>query len=310
MIKVHLDTDFGGDIDDLCALALLLKWPGVEITGVTTASDEGGRRAGYARYALRLAGREGIPVAAGTDVDQFPFRWRPTYYAESAYWPEPVAPAPGPVEDAIELMRRSIEAGAVLAGIGPMTNFALLERRYPGLLGQTRLYQMGGYMFPVPSGFPQWGNDWDYNLQMDPLAAGTIIEKYDCTLVPLSVTAQTALRRSYLPGLHASGPLGALIARQAEAFAVDEGFEEKYGRTHPGLPDDLINFQHDPLACAVALGWEGVTIEEIPLSLEIEDGWLHERVDPTGVRRRVVTAVDGPAFSEVWYHLFWNSDVT
>ncbi len=36
-VKVHLDTDLGGDIDDLCALALLLRWPeGVQLTGVTT----------------------------------------------------------------------------------------------------------------------------------------------------------------------------------------------------------------------------------------------------------------------------------
>ena len=27
MAKIHLDTDLGGDIDDLCALAMLLKWP-------------------------------------------------------------------------------------------------------------------------------------------------------------------------------------------------------------------------------------------------------------------------------------------
>jgi len=42
MTKVHLDTDLGGDIDDLCALALLLRWPGVEITGITTVIDDGG----------------------------------------------------------------------------------------------------------------------------------------------------------------------------------------------------------------------------------------------------------------------------
>ena len=36
MLKVHLDTDLGGDSDDLCALAMLLKWPNVQITGITT----------------------------------------------------------------------------------------------------------------------------------------------------------------------------------------------------------------------------------------------------------------------------------
>jgi len=29
MRKVHLDTDLGGDIDDLCTLAMVLNWPAI-----------------------------------------------------------------------------------------------------------------------------------------------------------------------------------------------------------------------------------------------------------------------------------------
>ena len=64
MPKIHLDTDIGGDMDDLCALAMLLKWPDLEITGVTPVSEEQGRGAGYAHYVLDLVGPmslEGIP---------------------------------------------------------------------------------------------------------------------------------------------------------------------------------------------------------------------------------------------------------
>lgn len=46
-MKLHLDTDIGGDLDDLCALALLLKTPDLAITGVTTTAETNGRRAGY-----------------------------------------------------------------------------------------------------------------------------------------------------------------------------------------------------------------------------------------------------------------------
>ena len=45
MVKLHLDTDIGGDMDDLCALALLLRWPDVALTGITTAAEAAGRRA-------------------------------------------------------------------------------------------------------------------------------------------------------------------------------------------------------------------------------------------------------------------------
>ena len=55
--KVHLDTDLGGDIDDLCALVMLLCWKDVEITGITTVAEAGGRRAGYVRHILEMEGR-------------------------------------------------------------------------------------------------------------------------------------------------------------------------------------------------------------------------------------------------------------
>jgi purine nucleosidase len=64
-MRVHVDTDFGGDPDDACAMVMLLGWPDVEIVGITTNLDAGGRRAGCARHFLKLAGREDIPVLAG-----------------------------------------------------------------------------------------------------------------------------------------------------------------------------------------------------------------------------------------------------
>ena len=70
-----------------------------------------------------------------------------------------------------------------------------------------------------------------------------------------------------------------------------------------GLPDDLINFQHDPLACAVALGWDGVTTENTHVRTELRDGWLYEQVDASGREMRVVTAVDGVRFNEFWLGL-------
>lgn len=54
MHKIHLDTDLGGDIDDLCALAMLLRWRNVELTGITTVAENGGKRAGHTRYVLNI----------------------------------------------------------------------------------------------------------------------------------------------------------------------------------------------------------------------------------------------------------------
>ena len=40
-MRIHLDTDLGGDPDDACALAMLLGWPEVEMVGITTTTDPG-----------------------------------------------------------------------------------------------------------------------------------------------------------------------------------------------------------------------------------------------------------------------------
>ena len=301
--KVHLDTDLGGDTDDLCALAMLLKWPGVEITGITTVAEDRGRRAGYTRYALALAGRTDIPVAAGADGSCGRYRSAIDMPREDVYWPEPIAPAPTPLADALALLARSIEAGARLVAIGPYTNLALLDEAHPGLLARADLYFMGGHLHPILAGFPQWDITSDWNIQFDVTSARYLLERYSPTLIPIEVTVQTVLRRAYLPALRASGALGCLLARQAEAIAAEWKIEETYGRTCAELPDDIINFQHDPLACAVALEWEGVTIESTRVSTEVRDGWLYEREDEAGRELRVVTAVEGTQFNEFWLSL-------
>lgn len=288
-------------MDDLCALAMLLKYPDLEITGITTVADAGGRRAGYARYVLDLMGRTYIPVAAGVDVSNGYYRTELGYVPDEENWPELIAPQPGSLDEALSLLKASIEQDAIIVGIGPYTNFRLLDERYPGILKQAKLFLMGGYVYPIPAGFPQWGNDMDYNIQVDAHSAHYVLQHAHPTLIPLSVTCQTALRRAYLPQLAQAGRLGALIVRQAEVHARTYHNEETLGATCSGLPNDIINFQHDPLACAIALGWrEGVEIETVALRYEMRDGWLHELPDPSGIPTRLVTHIDGNAFNEYW----------
>ncbi len=303
MHKVHLDTDLGGDIDDLCALAMLLRWEGVELTGITTVAEANGRRAGYVRHVLQLEGRSYIPIAAGADVSQGYYRYAELGYPdEERYWSQSIMPLPNDVHDALELLKHSIEQGAIIVAIGPYTNLYLLDRKYPGILMDAELFLMGGYIYPIRPGFPNWGNEDDWNIQVDVRSAKHVIEHSQPTLVPLTMTVETALRRSHVDGLRNSGALGELLARQAQAFAIDERNEERFGKTCEGLPNDIINFLHDPLACAIALGWrDGVEMEDLPLILEEKDGWLHEKIDPSGKLVRVVTKIEGPRFNEFWF---------
>jgi len=299
--KLHIDTDLGGDIDDLCALAMVLNWPDAELLAVTTVAEHQGKRAGYVRYVLGLADREDIPVAAGADVSLDCYRSWQGLPDEDVYWPEPIPPVPTSLDQALSLLERSIEQGAIIAAIGAFTNLALLEKRSPGILRRAKLYLMGGYVFAPREGFPQWGKEIDFNVQIDVKSASYVIEHSSPTFVPLAVTVETSLRRANLARLRQAGPVARLIARQAEAFATDENYEAQYGKTCQGLPEDIINFQHDALACAIALGWrEGVEISEIPLKSEIKDGWLCHAIDASGKPTQVVTRVDGDKFNEFW----------
>jgi inosine-uridine nucleoside N-ribohydrolase len=267
--------------------------------GVTTCTDSGGLRAGLARYALRLAGQEGVPVAAGADGSLGGYPIAPGFSDLDRYWPEPVAPEPSPPGAALDLLERSVEMGATVVGVGPWTNLALLEAARPGLLASTQLVVLGGYVRSIGAGLPAWKPDTDYNVQQDTLAARIVWERCDPLIVQFSVALEVRLREAHLSQLREGGALARLIARQGELHGADSGMR-RVGREHPGLPDDLLNFQYDPLACAAAAGWEGVQVEELQLSARLKDGVLTFPESPGGKPTRVVTSVDGPRLEREW----------
>ena len=296
---MHVDTDIGGDPDDLCALAMLLGWPGVELAGVTTSTDEDGVRAGMASYALGRAGRGAVPVAAGAAGSLGGFGVRPDFPDLSLHWPEPIVPEPSPPGAALDLLAKNAEAGATIVCIGPWTNLALLEAARPGLLASTRVVVMGGYVRPPRPGLGPWTPEMDYNVRQDAVAARVVWERCAPVLVPLTAGLEVRLRGAHLARLRGGGDLARLVARQGELHGVEEGMG-RMGREYQQLPDDLLNFHYDPLACAVAVGWDGARVEELELGAREEDGVLAFPEEPGGRKTRVVTAVDGPRFEEEW----------
>jgi purine nucleosidase len=297
-MRIHLDTDLGGDTDDACALAMLLGRPEAEITGITTVADPGGRRAAYVAHLLRLAGRDDIPLAAGAAVSATTLG-RADPVDDERHWPASVTPRPSPPGAALDLLERSLDTGATLVAIGPYTNLALLEISRIGSLRQQPVVVMGGWVEPPAPGLPRWGPEMDFNVQWDTRAAEVVAATARLTMVTLPATLNAHLRRADLPRLRAAGPLGQLLARQSEAHA--ETYQmEKLGRDHSGLPDDLLNFQYDPVACAVALGWSGATVEDIRVRPLRMDDVLSFQPHSEGRSTRVVLDVDGAAFRETW----------
>ena len=307
MAGIHLDTDIGSDTDDACALAMLTGWPDVEIVAVTTTIDPGGRRAGFVARCLELAGRVDIPVVAGAEVSMTTGQFPGTIPDDGRYWDASVTARPSPPGAAVARLHASVQAGATIVAIGPYTNLAALEIEKPGSLGRVPVVLMGGFVQTTDPGLPTFRPDMDWNVQCDPYAAEVVFAAAShLTLVTIPAACKAHLRRSHLVRLRAAGPLGALLAGQAEAYAFDNGIAE-LARVHTGLPDDLLNFQYDAVACAVAAGWSGATIEQTSLSAVLDDGVLRFEPDRHGRPTRVVVDIDADDFTTRWFEAIERS---
>ncbi|CAN5787787.1 pyrimidine-specific ribonucleoside hydrolase RihA [soil metagenome] len=300
MKRIHVDTDLGGDTDDAFALAMLLGWPDVEITGINTTCERDGIRAAYTRHLLELAGRTDIPVAAGAEAAFTNLGIANPILNDERHWPTSLTGKPSPPGAALDLLSHSLGQGATIGGIGSYANLALLEVMRTGSLARTPVVLMGGWFESSSDGLPQWGPEMDWNVQWDTRAAEIVFASAsDLTLVTLSATLKAHLRAADLPRLRASGPLGALLASQGEAHG-DEHDMRELGRAHAPLPDDLLNFQCDPVACAIAAGWSGAVLKDMTLGCRMDDKLLRLERDPDGRPVRVLVDFDAEAFHEIW----------
>ena len=292
---IHLDTDIGGDVDDACALAMLLGLDDVELAGITTNLDEGGLRAGMAVHYLSLAGRDAVPVAAGAGCSLTTLR-RHGPCVGPRYWDVLPPPRPGSPGAALDLIAESAARGATLVAIGALTNLALLEVARPGALAGCRVVVMGGYLDPPAAGLPPFRPEHDWNVQNDTRAAEIVFAAAgELVLAPLPVCEAAHLRERDLPRLASSSALGALIAGQCRAWA-EEQEQAQRGREHARLPDDLVNFQWDPLTAAVAAGFPHVELEDVRLAFEMAgDTLLMTRADG-GRPAAVLRSFDAGAF--------------
>lgn len=294
---IHLDTDIGGDTDDACALAMLLGLDHVELVGVTTNLDGGGVRAGMAVQYLALAGKDEIPVVAGAGCSLTTLK-RHTPCVGPRYWEVLPPPRPATPGAALDALAASIARGATLVAIGALTNLALLEVARPGVLADCRVVVMGGYVDPPAAGLPAFRPEHDWNVQNDTGAAEVVFAAAgELVLAPLPVCEAAHLREHHLPQLESSSPLGALIARQCRAWADEQGQAER-GRSHAALPDDLANFQWDPLTAALAAGFAHVEVEHVRLAFEMAGGTLMMSRAAAGRPAAVLRSFDADAFNE------------
>ncbi len=173
-LPVLFDTDIGSDIDDALALAYLLKQPRCELLGITTVTGRVDQRAALAEVICRAAGREEVPIHAGTSQVLLTGPGQPEVPQYEALRDRPHR-REWPPHTAIEFMRQTIRArpGEVtLLAVGPMSNLGVLfatDPEIPGLLKQ--LVLMCG-VFTGRSGTGPGSREW--NALSDPLATARV----------------------------------------------------------------------------------------------------------------------------------------
>ncbi len=149
-MKIVLDTDIGGDIDDAWALAFAIRWPAFELLGVTIADGRTPDRAKVALKLLHAAGRDDVPVAVGRVTPRrwhFQFAWAEDYAAT-----KPVdVPAARFLVDAVTKQPKQVTVIAV----GPLENIADAIRLSDDFAKNTKeLVLMSGCIYGRAGGQP------------------------------------------------------------------------------------------------------------------------------------------------------------
>lgn len=132
-MKVILDTDIGGDIDDAWALAFVIQYPEFEPLGVTICDGDTPGRARVACKLLHVAGKSQIPVAVGrktSDKRDPQFTWAEDF--------ETLKPMATPAANFIIDTAKNNPGEVTLIAVGPLQNVADALRKEPQLTNLLR----------------------------------------------------------------------------------------------------------------------------------------------------------------------------
>lgn len=193
-MKVWIDTDIGGDIDDALALLLAISTPEIEIIGVSTVFQNTIARAKIAKTLLTMGKRGDVKVYAGIGeplnttkvfndpvvLDEVPKTYIPALF-DSAEIEK---------EHAVEALHSALVKydDLVVVTLGALTNIASLLTKYPQAAKRIKkLYIMGTAI---------WLNLNEFNISCDPEAADIVMQSdLPKKVVSLDVTFKCELKK-------------------------------------------------------------------------------------------------------------------
>ena len=189
-IPTILDTDIGHDVDDVWALALLLRCPELDVKLITTSTGDTAHRAELVAKILQLMGRTDIPIGIGIPLDENPH----THQA----WLEgfDISQYPGTViRDGVGALCDTILQSSTkvsLICIGPVPNIAAALARQPDICEKAKFVGMHG---SIRRGYLDAPKPMrEFNVKMHALACRAVFEApWEKVITPLDTCGNIIL---------------------------------------------------------------------------------------------------------------------
>ena len=265
-IPVILDTDIGMDVDDVWALAFLLRCPELDVKLVTTCTGDTRYRACVAAKVLAAAGRSDVPIGIGIPLDRSPrthAAWLDGY--ELAAYAGPV------LEDGVGAICDTVLAAqdqVSIISIGPLPNIAAALARLPALNEQANFIGMHG---SVRRGYLGAAKPMrEYNVVQHSLSAQRVFNApWRKTITPLDTCGNMILSGDQFATIVASDDPVARIVRDNHFLWFDAVRDWPVVKDMD--PQSQSSILYDTVAVGLAFAEPLLAIEALPLSVT-EDG--------------------------------------
>ena len=205
-IPVILDTDIGGDVDDIWALSFLLASPELDVKLIVSDAHSTVRKAKLIAKFLQHVGRDDIPIGIGVRevggigpqekwVDDYPGK----VYLDG-------------VQAMIDTTMNS-EQRITLLAIGPVPNLELALEREPRIVDNARLIVMGGCIGKQEDGEPGFP---EHNVVRNSKAARKAYGAgWDVTMAPIDTAGKVQLEGEYYEQVRdADNPMAQMVMEQ------------------------------------------------------------------------------------------------
>jgi pyrimidine-specific ribonucleoside hydrolase len=300
-VPIILETDIGGDVDDMYALVLAASSPKVDLRAVTTLYGTVALRSALARKVLLLMGKDQVPVASGEALPLDGHLLRLACWQDHGAIPGAKESGVSPLP-AVELMARVVKAAkakVVIVSVGGLSNSASFLQKYPRLRRKiARFVIMGGCVRPFVIDGKTYPEKLETNLHHDVKAAAIVLNSgIPITLVPAEVTFRMKLHRADFARIQQSpSPVAQIVTRANLDFyryiAKVQGLDPIAG--------DPVALLHDPLAVSTLIDPSISTIEPKRIRLEVGPAHIRTIEDSRGpIKIDLVTAADAQRLSDL-----------